>query len=161
VPVPGQEPPHQASAADQLFALEAALDVMAELDAARVAQAQAQSAPVKQFAARMLDEHAKSRARLQAMAGASHVPMVSSLDSAHQRMLEELGGLHGGGFDLSYVRTEVAAHQRAAELYEWIISSGQDPGVKSYAAEVLPAVLEHLEAAQILLAQLEPGSGSG
>jgi putative membrane protein len=145
---------HHANMADQYFAYEAALDALAELGAARVAASQAQSAHVKQFATRMLEENAKSREVLQAIAGADNVPVASTLDSAHQSAIQDLGRLQGQGFDLGYLRAEVASHQRTAQLYEWIIGSGQDPSVREYAAEALPAELQQLQTAQSLLVQL-------
>jgi putative membrane protein len=154
----GQELSVHANAADQLFALEAALDAQAELDAARVAQSQAQSAPVRQFAAHILDEHTRSQEMLRAIATAGNASLAVSPDPAYQRVIEELGRLHGEGFDLGYLRAEVAAQQRAVELCEWIISSGQQPSIKGYAVDALPKVLQQLEAAQVLLAQLDAGS---
>jgi putative membrane protein len=145
---------HHANAADQLFAREAVLDALAGLDAARVAATRAQSGPVKQFAARMIDEDAKSRELLMAIAGANHAQVGNALDASRQRNLEALIRSPGQVFDVDYLRNEVAAHQRTAQLYEWIISSGQDPSVRGYAIEVLPNVLEQLEAAQSLLVRM-------
>jgi putative membrane protein len=146
--------PHHANAADQLFAHEASLDALAEVGVAKVAATRAQNAAVKQFASRMLDEHTKSREMIAAIGGANNAQVVSSLDPAHQRALEELTKLEGAAFDLTYIRGEVSEHQRTAQLYEWIICSGQDPSVTGYAMEVLPAVLRQLEMAQSVLGQL-------
>lgn len=144
------------SVADQLFAREAALDVLAELDAAQMAQAQAQSAPVKQFAARLLEDYGRARQMLLSLAAVRDDPDATALDPAHQRTLEDLARLRGQLFDVGYLRAEAAAHQKTAELYEWILGTGRDPSVKGYAVGVLPTVLQELESAQSLLGQLGP-----
>ena len=146
------------SVADQLFAREAALDALAELDAAQMAQTQAQSAPVRQYAARQLEAYGKARQMLLSLAAIHDDPDATALDPAHQRTLEDLAKLHGQMFDVGYLRAEAAAHQKTAELYEWILATGRDPSVKGYAVGVLPTVLQELESAQGLLVQMGPAS---
>jgi putative membrane protein len=48
----------------------------------------------------------------------------------------------------------VQDHQKAAQLLEWEIGSGQDTQLKSFAAETLPVVLQHLQMARNLQAQM-------
>jgi putative membrane protein len=145
---------HHANAADQLFAHEAAVGALVEINAAKVAATRSQNAAVKAFAARMLEDHSKATEMIVAIGGANNAQVVTTLDPAHQRALEQLGKLDGAAFDLSYIRSEVSEHQKAAQLYEWIISSGQDPSVKGYAMEALPSVLQQLQMAQSVLVQL-------
>ena len=45
-------------------------------------------------------------------------------------------------------------HQKAVQLLEYEIGSGQDVELKSFAAEILPIVLQHLRTAQDLQAEL-------
>jgi putative membrane protein len=78
----------------------------------------------------------------------------ADLDKDHKVMLEQLGKVDGRAFDAAYIRGQVVDHQRSAQLYEWIIDSGQDPRLASYAMATLPVVLRHLEMAKALQAQL-------
>jgi hypothetical protein len=43
-----------------------------------------------------------------------------------------------------------------AQLFEWEIGSGYDPQLRAFAAQVVPAVLRHLELASAL--QTEPAA---
>ena len=60
----------------------------------------------------------------------------------------------GAEFDLAYVRGQVVDHQKAVQLLEYEIGSGQDVELKSFAAEILPIVLQHLRTAQDLQVEL-------
>jgi len=69
-------------------------------------------------------------------------------------MMEQLDKADDKAFDTLYIRGQVVEHQKAAQLYEWIIDSGQDPRLTRYAMDTLPIVLHHLEMAKGVLAQL-------
>ena len=45
-------------------------------------------------------------------------------------------------------------HQKTVQLLEYEIGSGQDVELKSFAAEILPIVLQHLRAVQDIQAEL-------
>ena len=72
----------------------------------------------------------------------------------HQVMRSQLNGLKGGAFDQGYLRAQIMDHQKTAQLLEYEIGAGQSERIKSYAASTLPTVLDHLDHAQRLLAQL-------
>jgi putative membrane protein len=143
-----------ANAADVIFAHEATLGGMAEVNAGKLAMRKAQSQDVKDFANRMVSDHTAAADRLAALSKSSRVGRPADLDKDHKVVLEQLGKVDGRAFDSAYIRGQVVDHQRTAQLYEWIIDNGQDPRVASYAMETLPVVLRHLEMAKALQAQL-------
>jgi putative membrane protein len=143
-----------ANAADAIFVHEATLGGMAEVNAGKLAARKAQSQDVKDFANRMVSEHSAAGDRLAALIRSSRVGRPADLDKDHKVMLEQLGKVDGRAFDAAYIRGQVVDHQRSAQLYEWIIDSGQDPRLASYAMATLPVVLRHLEMAKALQAQL-------
>jgi putative membrane protein len=69
-------------------------------------------------------------------------------------MQAELERLSGPDFDIAYMRAQVQDHQKAAQLLEWEIGSGQDMELVHFASETLPEVLDHLQMAQHLIVPL-------
>ncbi len=69
-------------------------------------------------------------------------------------MRDQLEQLSGAEFDRAYLQGQVADHQKAMQLLEWEIGSAQDTALKSFASETLPVVLEHLQLAQDIQAQM-------
>ncbi|HKU08751.1 MAG TPA: DUF4142 domain-containing protein, partial [Bradyrhizobium sp.] len=55
---------------------------------------------------------------------------------------------------LMYIRGQIIDHQQTAQLLEYEIGSGQDEQLKSFASQVLPIVMQHLEMAQSIDARL-------
>jgi putative membrane protein len=145
---------NQANTADLIFAHEATLGGMAEVNAGKLAARKAQSQQVKDFANRMVSDHGAAGNRLAALIKSSKLGRPADLDKDHKVMLDQLGKVDGRAFDAAYIRGQVADHQRTAQLYEWIIDNGQDSRLVSYAMETLPVVFRHLEMAKALQAQL-------
>ena len=69
-------------------------------------------------------------------------------------MREQLEKLSGREFDLAYLAGQLTDHQKTAQLLTYVIGSGQDPALKSFASQNLPIVLEHLKMVQELQAKL-------
>jgi putative membrane protein len=143
-----------ANTADQLFVKEIGLGGMAEVTFGKLAAQKAQSPQVKAFGRQMADEHGKANDKLTPLARANDVALRKDFDMDHRVMRDELDKVSGMAFDVAYVRGQVREHQKTAQLLEWEIGSGQDARVRGYAIETLPVVLEHLEHAQALQAEL-------
>ena len=56
------------------------------------------------------------------------------------------------------VRGQVADHQKAAQLLEYEIGSGQDVELKTFASDILSIVIQHLQMAQDIQAELTGGA---
>jgi putative membrane protein len=143
-----------ANTADLIFAHEAILGAMAEVNVGKLAARKAQSQEVREFANRMVSDHSAAGDRLAALIKSNRLGRPADLDKDHKVMLEQLGKVDGRAFEAAYIRGQVVDHQRSAQLYEWIIDNGQDRRLASYAMETLPVVLRHLEMAKALQAQL-------
>lgn len=145
---------HQPNQQDRLFVQEAAIGGRAEVEAGNMAAQKAQAEAVKEFGRRMVQDHGKANDRLSAIAKADNIPLPQALDEEHRMMQEQLGKLSGAAFDRAYIQGQIVDHQKTAQLLEWEIGSGQDAQLKSFASEVLPTVLQHLEMAQNLATEI-------
>lgn len=155
---PGKPAPDQLNQADRLFIRQAALGGLAEVELARLAAQNGQADAVKDFARRMIEDHTEANERLAALAEQAGVTPPREIDPEHRAVRDRLGELSGAEFDRTYVQSQIQDHQLTAQLLEWEIGSGQDQDLKTFAAETLPTVLEHLRLAQALAAELAGGS---
>jgi putative membrane protein len=158
---PGKPAPHQENTQDRLFIQLAGTGGAAEVAEARSAQEKANNAAVKEFARRMAQDHSKANEGLTALARAANVPLPDGLDPDQQAQRAELDKLSGSAFDLGYMQAQLVDHQKTATILEWEIGSGQDAALQRYAMETLPAVLQHLEMAQAIIAQLTRSAPQG
>jgi putative membrane protein len=158
---PGKPAPHHPNTQDRLFIVLAGTGGQAEVAAARMAQERASNGTVKEFARRMARDHAKASEELASLAKAAHVPVPDALDPDHKAQLAELDKLSGAAFDRAYMQGQIVDHQKMTTILQWVISQGQDAPLQRYAMQNLPAVLEHLELAQGIMAQLTGAAPQG
>ena len=157
-----QPPPDHPNTADQLFTRQLLIGGQAEMDLGKLAGERAQSDAVKQFAKRMVEDHGKGTARLDALAKANRAdrPKSAAADPDAQAVRAQLEKLRGADFDTAYIAAQVGDHQKTVQLLEHEIGSGQDVKVKDYAKENLPIVMRHLEMARQIQSDLaQPRAG--
>jgi putative membrane protein len=151
---PGAPAAHQPNQADRIFIREATIGGMAEVETGKLAEQKGQSDAVKAFGRQMVHDHMAANDRLAALAKADNVPAPSGPDPDHRAMHDQLQKATDGAFDRAYIEGQVTEHQRTAQLLEYEIGSGQDPELRRFAAETLPTVLQHLQQAQLVAAQI-------
>lgn len=78
------------------------------------------------------------------------------LDPQKSEMLNRLASASGRQFDRLYGQAQRMAHQEALNLYQTYAQTGTDPGLRQYAASVIPHLENHLAAANRL-----PGGSTG
>jgi putative membrane protein len=143
------------SAADVDFVSNAASTGALEVEAGRVAVERAKTPAVRSFAQKLVDEHSRTSAELQALRIASTVANVASMSPKEGEQLRRLKELQGREFDREYVaQLGVAAHERAVGAFEKAAESASDTQVKSFAQAKLPALRENLKTAQALAKNL-------
>jgi putative membrane protein len=158
---PGPPPQQQANNTDRLFVLLVGAGGLAEVDAAKLAEARAASPGVKQFAQRMVQDHGRANTRLADFARRAGVTMPSEPGPDEKAMQTQLQALRGRSFDVAYLQGQLVDHQKTVQLLEWEIGQGQHAELQRYAAETLPTVVEHLGLVQALLAEATGAPPSG
>ncbi len=154
-PMPGTgESAAQVNAQDELFVRLATIGGMAEVEVAQMAAKRADSEQVKAFARHLAEHHGQANQRLAGLAKGLGLTPPTALDAEHKAMRDQLEGADDAAFERAYVRGQIAAHQKLATLLEWELGSGQNDGLKRFAADNLPVVLDHLEQARALATQL-------
>jgi len=136
--------------ADRKFVEKLADDGMAEVELGKLAQQRASSDSVKQFGARMVEDHGRANDELKTIATSKGMTMPATMSKDHQKDLDKLGKLSGADFDHEYVKHMVAGHEKAVSALQREAKSGKDTELKSFASRTLPTVQDHLHAAQSL-----------
>ncbi|MEA2974482.1 MAG: putative rane protein [Alphaproteobacteria bacterium] len=139
------------SPATQQFMQKAALTDLFEIQAGQLAQQKAQGAEYKQFGEMIFTDHTKTSQQLKGMAlNMPGAQMPGGLDAAHKQKFDKLQSLSGAQFDTEFKSEQVKGHQEAIKLYQDYAQKGDQPDLKKFAQDTLPALQQHLQHAQAL-----------
>lgn len=136
-------PQPQLSRPDLDFIKTAAVGGMAEVELGKLAQQNAEDAQVKQFGARMEQDHSKANAQLSSIATEKGVQMPTQLDRADQHALDRLSRLHGAPFDHTYMRLMVQDHDTDVKEFQHEAQAARDPDIKNFAQQTLSVIQQH------------------
>ena len=145
----------------QDFVNQVAVSDLFETASAKLAQANGNEAG-KKFANQMIEDHSKTSSELKRimLAVSSKAEIPSQLDFPHQRKLDELNNARGENFSSLYAAQQVEAHREAVALFEQYANGGDQPELKAWAGQTLPALKHHLEMAQQVAEEKTPTVGS-
>jgi len=104
--------------ADRKFIEKAMVDGLVEVEMGKLAQQRAASDQVKQFAARMVEDHGKANDELKQIASAKGVQMPANLAKGHQKDMARLGKRSGTDFDKQYMAYMVSDHKKDLSAFE-------------------------------------------
>lgn len=136
-------PPHQLSRADMSFMKEAATGGMAEVELGKLARQNAQSEDVKQFGARMVQDHGAAGNELATLAANKDVKLPDRLDPKHAQLRDKLARLRGGEFDRAYMREMTKDHDKDLKAFRRQAQSASDPDLKQFAAKTAGVIEQH------------------
>jgi putative membrane protein len=121
---------------------------MAEIEAGKLAAQKAQSAEVKKFAQRMVDDHSKQLEEIKKLAQTKGIELPTAPDAKHQGAIKKLQSASGEDFDKAYMRQQVTDHRDALKLAQRTAKGARDAELKSSAQKAAPEIQEHLKMAQ-------------
>jgi putative membrane protein len=153
-------PSGKLAGADQKFLQKAAVGGMAEVELGQLAQQKAQSDAVKQFGARMVQDHGKANDELKALASSKGATLPSAPDHKHARTKQELDKLSGAAFDRAYMKHMLADHKKDVSQFRAESKSAKDADVKRFASQTLPTLEDHLKLAQTVSSELKAGAAA-
>ena len=136
------------SVADTKFVKEAADGGMAEVALGKLAADKGSSGSVKQFGQRMVDDHGKANDQLKQLASQKNVELPQEPSAKHKATMARLEKLSGSDFDKAYVAEMLKDHKQDVAAFQRESRSANDPDIKSFAAQTLPTLQEHLKQVQ-------------
>lgn len=115
-----------------------------EIESSKALLAKSASADVKKFAQMMIDNHAKSTAKVKAAAAEAKLEVASpKLDADQQRMLDEIKAADAASIDAVYLAHQKTAHDAALALHQGYAAGGDTASLKKAASEIVPVVESH------------------
>lgn len=144
---------------DKNFIQEAATGGKLEVELGQLAEKNASSQQVKEFGQRMVTDHSKANENLMDVASKVNVTPPTSLTQDEQEKKDKLSKLHGAKFDQEYMSMMVDEHQKDVDKFQQQAQNAINSDVKSFAANTLPTLQEHLQLAKSVNDSL--GSGKG
>ena len=130
------------------FAMKAADGGMAEVELGKLASQKASNDRVKQFGQKMVDDHSKANDALKAAASQEGVTLPADTSEKHKKLVQKLSGLSGAAFDKAYMDAMVKDHVEDVKEFEKASKAPGDSPVKTFAANTLPTLKEHLQMAR-------------
>jgi putative membrane protein len=127
-----------------------------DIDAGKLAQANASNAEVKKFAERMVTDHTgvnKAAADLVTKLNVKPEPNDTSkaLETGGEKHRAHLKTLKGAAFDTAYIEHEITYHQQVLDaLDKTLIPNARNGELKALLVKVRPAFVAHLEHARHL-----------
>jgi putative membrane protein len=145
---------------DNDFARHAASGGLAEVSMGKLAESHGQSADVKSFGQRMVQDHSKANDQLMAAAAQANIKLPASPMPKDQAAINRLSKLQGAAFDRAYAQEMVKDHRKDIAEFQREANSGGNANLKTFASNTLPTLKEHLQMAQTLPgARSTPSSG--
>jgi len=142
--------PMQLEGADKEFVTAAGMGSVGEVKLGQLAIEHAESADVKRFARRMVEDHGKANTELTSLAKEKSAPVPMDAGPEHKVALAKLAALSGAAFDKAYMAQMVEDHRRDIAAFENQIRTGKDPVVRAWASKMLPTLRLHLRMAREL-----------
>jgi putative membrane protein len=131
------------------FVTEAAASDMFEIQSSKLAASKTQG-ELRTFANQMVTDHTKTTTELMPIAKQAQIIPPARMSSAQQGKLDKLRAANGKDFTNLYIDDQVSAHKDAISLFQRYGSGGDNPQLKGWAMNTLPALQEHLNMAQRL-----------
>ncbi len=144
------------SPAVSLFVQGAALGNLFEIEESKIMLEDGTDERLRAFATEMVRDHGAAQAKLRAAAAVAGVASEFSFDPASQKLVNDIGLMDGDALDKTYLADQLQAHARAAATLQAYAATGEDPGLRAYAAATLPTVLRHQRELEDITGQPAP-----
>ena len=133
---------------DAEFVVDAADGGMLEVELAELAIKTTSSAEVKKYAQMILKDHSATNTELKNLAEKKNITLPIALSDKAQKKYDDLRDKTGEDFDKAYCKLMVDDHQEDIKEFKKQAEKGNDPELKSWAAEKVNALEYHLATAE-------------
>jgi putative membrane protein len=129
------------------FIEEAAIGDMFEIATSKLALTRTKSPEIKAFAQQMITAHTATTAALKKTLATANVTETppATMDERRTSLLDELTKTAADKFDAKYLDQQTQAHREALGLMDSYATHGENPALKTLAAETKPKIQMHME----------------
>ena len=139
---------------DKVFLHKAAAGGMAEIQFGQLAAEKGNSAEVKQFGQKMVDDHTKLNDQMKPIADQLGVMAPKHLGKAEQAEYDKLSSLSGDAFDQEYITDMVKDHRKDLHEFRMEESATTNPDLKAAIGQAEPVISQHLHMIQGIAQQM-------
>lgn len=136
------------NAADRSFMTTAARINMTQAHKGEMAENQAASADVKDFAKTLVQDETQAWQHLSELAGKTGASIPRGINASKDQAIARLVSLKGDRFDRQFTRDEITAEQQAIAVFKREAARGHNADVKAYANSILTALQNDLRMAE-------------
>src|SRR5947209_15414177 len=129
--------------ADKKFAMMVAQTDLAEIQVGNLALQKSTDPQVKQIAQKLVDDHTKTSTAMKEIAAKKGMTVPTETDARHKALATKLEAESGKDFDKDFVAANSKDHHKVVQAFEKESTKGQDPDIKQFATQFLPAIQEH------------------
>jgi putative membrane protein len=140
---------------DRKFVRSALEGGIVELELGLIAVQRADSADVKQFGQKMIEDHTKMGDQMRDIARAEGISAPSATTAKGKALESKLKALSGPSFDKAYIAAMVKDHREDLNAFNREANNGNDTAIKDAASRYAQAIGEHLELAKQLARSLD------
>ena len=133
---------------DARFAVVAADGNMLEIELAKLAETNASSDAIKQFAQHIIHDHSKANEELKTLAHASVISLPDAPSEKSRKEITKFTEKKGDEFDKDYIDCMIKDHKEDISDFEKEADKGSDPQLKAWASKTLPVLKHHLQMAE-------------
>lgn len=130
------------------FVEETASSSMMEVELAQLAQQNAQSQEVKDYAQMIEKDHKQANERLKSIAQQKNITIPTEIKDDHRSEIDDLRDKTGEEFDKAYMDKMVSAHEDDISKFENMREDVQDPDLQSWIDNTLTSLRQHLDEAE-------------
>lgn len=134
----------------QAFVDFAAQTDMTEAHLGQLAQENAKSQEVKDYANMLVTDHTADYNKLTAVATKAGLTVPKGLDAKHEKMVAPFEKLKGAAFDTRFIHEMISGHESALAAYNKESRDGENADLKAYATDDLPVLEKHESGAKDL-----------
>ena len=145
------------SDADREFIRKAAIGGATEVELGTLATQRAARPAVRDFGARMVQDHGAMNTELAALARSKGIAVPTALDAQHQAVRDRLMAMQGADFDRAYMQEMVKDHTQDVAEFEKVAQTASDPELRTWAGAKLPTLRDHLALARNVNSQIVLG----
>ena len=141
-------PNPMASTQDAHFVWAASATNQAEVEFGKLAQARGQTTNEQNFGQMLQADHSNSEQALTPIAETLMLKTSPGLSPMQTALLQQLQAVPADQFDMTFNQAMAHAHQHAIAVFRREAMTGQNPQLRAYARQTLPALENHLQLAQ-------------
>jgi putative membrane protein len=139
----------------QTFLTIAAEEQQVAIALGQLAAQRAGNKQVKEFGAKMVEDHKKVRREAEQLASKHQVPLPTKLTPEDQKTVDEMSTLSGHEFDRAYMNFTLQNHETTLEEFQHHLTTMRYPDLREWFTSTLPALKEHRDQARLVKNSLQ------